>query len=163
MKRLVVLVVFAVVAVMVLVGFATAETKGSEEKISQINEDQTNKGQVTYASSSMKQALLDPKGFDMMWSCGGRSGWSRVLFREDGKKIVADITVVEIENVDINKPENYGPERCTTEAKLTDNGVIFNGCSSASRDIPLAYDPENKITPFKGSGPDCPRIELSPR
>jgi len=163
MKRLVVLVVFAVVAVMVLVGFATAETKGSEEKMSQINKDQTIKGQVTYASSSMKQALLDPKGFDMFWSCGGRSGWSRVFFREDGMKIVADITVVEVEDVDINKSENFGPERCTTDAKLTDNGVIFSGCSSASRDIPLAYDPGNTITPFKGSGPDCPRIELSPR
>lgn len=163
MKRLVVPVVSVAVAVMVLVGFAMGETKGSEEKISQIKEDQTSKGQETYASASMKEALLDPKGFDMNWYCGGRSGWSRVFFREDDRKIVADIAAVEIENVDINRPEYYGPERCTTEAKLTDKGVIFTGCSSAMRDIPLAYDPGNKITPFKGSGPDCPRIELSPR
>ena len=136
------LVVFAVIAVMVQVGCATAET---------------------YASASMKQELLHPKGFDMIWSCGGRSGWSRVFFQEDNEKIVADIAVVDIEDVDINKPENFGPERCTTEAKLTDNGVIFHGCSSAGRDVSLAYDPGNKLTPFKGSGPDCPRIELNPR
>lgn len=163
MKRLVGLVVFAVVAVMVVFGFASAETKGPEEKISQVKEDQTHKGQGTYASASMKQDLLHPNGFDMIWSYGGRSGWSRVFFRDDGEKIVADIKVVDIENVDINQQEFYTSESCTGNAKLTDNGVIFDGCSNASRDILLAYDPGNKLTPFKGSGPDCPRIELSPR
>ena len=163
MKRLVVLVGFAVIAVMVQVNCAIAETKGAEEKITQTKEDQTIKSQETYSSVSMKQALLDPKGFDMNWTCGGRSGWSRVFFKEDDKKIVADIVVVEVENVDINRPENFAPERCTTENKLTDNGLIFNGCSSAMHNIPLAYRPESKIVVFKGSGPDCPKVELSPR
>jgi hypothetical protein len=43
------------------------------------------------------------------------------------------------------------------------NGINIKGCGSASRDIPLAYDPGNKKTPFKGSGVNCPRIELRPR
>jgi hypothetical protein len=140
MKRLVVLVVFAVVAVMVQADCAMAED-----------------------APSMKQVLLNPKGFDMDWSCGGKSGRSIVFFREDGKKIIADINVVDVKDVDINNPINYGLESCTTDAKLTDNGIIFNGCSSASRVIPLAYDQGNKKTPFKGSGVNCPRIELSPR
>ena len=163
MKRLVVLVGFAVIAVMVRVDCAIAETKGAEEKITQTKEDQTKKIQETLRSVSMKQALLDPKGLDMHWTCGGRSGWSRVSFKEDDKKIVADITVVEVENIDINRPENFGPERCTTENKLTETGLIFNGCSPAMHDIPLAYTPESKIIVFKASGPDCPKVELSPR
>jgi len=59
------------------------------------------------------------------------------------------------------------PRKLTTPARTIvmalSNGIIFNGCSSTSRDIPLAYDPGNKKTPFKGSGVNCPRIELSPR
>jgi len=146
MKRLVVLAVFAMVAVMVQFDYVMAQTKDHGVD-----------------APSMKQVLLNPKGFDMVWSCGGRSGWSRVFFQDDGKKIVADITVVDIKDVDINNPEYFGPERCTTDTELTDKGIIFNGCSSASRNIPLTYDPGNKKTPFKGSGPNCPKIELSPR
>ena len=60
------------------------------------------------------------------------------------------------------------PRKLTTPARTIvmalSNGIIFNGCSSTtSRDTPLAYDPGNKKTPFKGSGVNCPRIELSPR
>jgi hypothetical protein len=99
----------------------------------------------------------------MVWTCGGKSGHSRVIFLREGEAISAQIYVVDIENVDINNPINFGAESCTTNAKLTDKGIIFNGCSSASWDIPLAYDPGNKKTPFKGSGVNCPRIELSPR
>jgi hypothetical protein len=162
MKRLVVLVVFAVVAVMVQVNCAMAETKRSEGMVTPVKEDQTIKGQGVVAPS-MKQVLFNRKGFDMDWFCGGKSGRSVVFFREDGKKIVADIRVVDIKDVDINNPIHYGSESCTTEAKLTDNGIIFNGCNPASRDIPLAYDPLNEITPFKGSGVNCPSIALSPR
>lgn len=147
MKRLVVPVVFAAVAAMVRVDCAMGETKASGGA----------------GAPSVKQALLSPGGFDMDWSCGGRSGRSIVFFLEDGKMIFADIQAVDIKDVDINNPRYYGLERCTTDARLTDNGIIFNGCSFASRGIPLAYDPGNGKTPFKGSGPDCPRIELSPR
>jgi hypothetical protein len=59
------------------------------------------------------------------------------------------------------------PRKRTTPARIIvmalSNGIIFNGCSSASRDIPLAYDPGSKKTTSKGSGVNCPRIELSPR
>ena len=139
MKRLVVLFGFSVVAVTAQADCATAD------------------------APSMKQVLFDPKGLDMDWSCGGKSGRSLVFFREDGKRIVTDIRVIDIEGVDINNPAPYGSESCTTDARLTDNGIIFNGCSSAGRDIPLAYDPENRKTPFKGSGVNCPRIELGSR
>jgi hypothetical protein len=162
MKRLVVLVVFAVVAVMVQVDCAMAETKRPEGLVTPAKEDQTSKGQGIDAPS-MKLVLLHGKGFDMDWFCGGKSGRSVVFFREDGEKIVADISVVDIIDVDINNPIHYGSENCTTEAKLTDNGIIFNGCSPASRDIPLAYDPANPKTPFKGSGANCSMIELRPR
>ena len=162
MKRLVVMVVFAVVAVMVQVDCAMAETKRSEGTVTQVKEDQTIKGQGVDAPS-MKQVLLNPKGFDMDWFCGDKAGRSIVFFREDGKKIVADINVVDIKDIDINNPIHYGSESCTTDATLTDNGIIFNGCNPANREIPLAYDPGNKKTPFKGSGRNCPMIELSPR
>ena len=161
MKRLMVLIVFAVVAVMVQVDCAMAEAKRSEGLVAAVKEGQTVTGQGVDAPS-MKQVLLNPKGFDMDWSCGGKSGRSRVFFLEDGK-IIAEIRVVDIESVDINNPVNFGAESCTSYAKLTDSGIIFNGCSSASWDIPLAYDPGNKKTPFKGSGLNCPRIELRPR
>ena len=156
MKRLVVLVVLVVVAVMVQVNCAMAETKGSEGMVQAI------KGQGVDAPS-MEQVLLNPKGFIMAWTCGGKSGHSRVFFLREGEKIAAEIRVVDIENVDINNPINFGAESCTTNAKLTDKGIIFNGCSKASWGIPLAYDPGNKETPFKGSGVNCQKIELSPR
>jgi hypothetical protein len=139
MKRLVVLVGFAVVAVTVQVDSAIAD------------------------APSMKQALFDPKGHEMDWSCGGKTGRSLVFFREDGKRIVTDIRVIDIEDVDINNPVHYGSGSCTTDARLTDTGIIFNGCGSVARDIPLTYDPEDRKTPFKGSGVNCPRIELGPR
>lgn len=110
---------------------------------------------------SMKQVLLNPKGFNMEWSCGTKTGHSRVFFLEKNESIVAEIRVIDIENVDINNPVNFGPESCTSYAKLTDNGIIFYGCSSVSWDIPLAYDPVDKSTPFKGGGPNCKRIALS--
>jgi hypothetical protein len=161
-KRLVALVVFAVVAVVVRVDCSIAETKRSEGMVTPVKEDQAIKGQGVNAPS-VKQALLNSRGFDMDWSCGDKSGRSIVFFLEDDKMIVADIQVVDIQKVDINDPRYYGLERCTTNAKLTDNGIIFNGCSFASRNIPLAYDPGNVKTPFKGSGENCSRIELSPR
>lgn len=162
MKRLVVLVVFAVVAVMVQGNCAIAETNRSEGMVTQVKEDQTIKGQGVDAPS-MKQVLLNPKGFDMNWFCGDKAGRSVVFFREDGKKIVADIRVVDIKDIDINDPIHYGSESCTTDATLTDNGIIFKRCSPASREIPLAYDPGNKNIPFNGSGANCTMIDLSPR
>ena len=54
------------------------------------------------------------------------------------------------------------PRKLTTPARTIvmalSNGIIFKGCSSASRDIPLNYDPGNKKTPLKGSGVNCPRL-----
>jgi len=138
MKRLVVLVVLAVIAVMVQVDCAMAEN-----------------------APSMEQVLLNPQGFTMDWSCGGNTGHSRVFFLRKDEKIIAEIRVIEIENVDINNPVNFGAESCTTFQELRDNGIIFFGCTSATWNIPLAYDPGNKKTPFKGSGENC-KIELSP-
>lgn len=134
------------IGVLVLVGFLATETYGVEEK-----------------TALMKEDLLNPRGFDMLWSCGGRTGWSRVFFRADETKIVADIEGFDIENVDINKPENFGPESCTADEQLADNGIIFNGCGPAIRGILLAYNPENRLTPFKGGGASCARIELNSR
>ena len=138
MKRLVVLVVFAMVGVMVQVDCALAED-----------------------APSMEQVLLNPQGFTMDWSCGGNTGHSRVFFLRKDEKIIAEIRVIEIENVDINNPVNFGAESCTTFQELRDNGIIFFGCTSATWNIHLAYDPGNKKTPFKGSGENC-KIELSP-
>ena len=138
MKRLVVLVVFAMVGVMVQVDCALAED-----------------------APSMEQVLLNPQGFTMDWSCGGNTGHSRVIFLRKDEKIIAEIRVIDIENVDINNPVNFGAESCTTFQELRDNGIIFFGCTSATWNIPLAYDPGNKKTPFKGSGENC-KIELSP-
>ena len=138
MKRLVVLVVLAVIAVMVQVDCAMAED-----------------------APSMEQVLLNPQGFTMDWSCGGNTGHSRVFFLRKDEKIIAEIRVIEIENVDINNPVNFGAESCTTFQELRDNGIIFFGCTSATWNIHLAYDPGNKKTPFKGSGENC-KIELSP-
>ena len=138
MKRLVVLVVLAVIVVMVQVDCAMAED-----------------------APSMEQVLLNPQGFTMDWSCGGNTGHSRVFFLRKDEKIIAEIRVIEIENVDINNPVNFGAESCTTFQELRDNGIIFFGCTSATWNIPLAYDPGNKKTPFKGSGENC-KIVLSP-
>lgn len=166
MKRLVVPVVFAMVAVIVQLDCVMADTKGSEGMVTPDKEDQTMKGQGVGAPS-MKQVLLNRKGFDMVWSCDGKSGHSRVFFLEDEnlerEKLVAEIRVVDVENVDINNPINFGAESCTSYTKLTDSGIIFYGCSAATWDIPLAYDPENKKTPFRGSGVNCQTIALSPR
>lgn len=79
---------------------------------------------------------------------------------EKNKSIVAEIRVIDIENLDINDPINFGTESCTSYAKLTDKGIVFYGWSSVSRDIPLAYDPGDRSTPFKGGGPNCTRIAL---
>ena len=138
MKRLVMLVVLAVIVVMAQVDCAMAED-----------------------APSMEQVLLNPQGFTMDWSCGGNTGHSRVLFLRKDEKIIAEIRVIDIENVDINNPVNFGAESCTTFQELRDNGIIFFGCTSATWNIPLAFDPRNKKTPFKGSGENC-KIELSP-
>ena len=97
----------------------------------------------------------------MEWSCSTKTGHSRVFFLEENESIVAESRVIDIENADINNPRNVGAESCTSYAKLTDKGIIFNGCSSVIWDIPLAYDPGDKDTPFKGGGPNCARIVLS--
>ena len=59
------------------------------------------------------------------------------------------------------------PRKLVTPARTIvmalSNGIIFYGCGYASRDIPLDYDSGNKKSPFKGSGVNCPRIELSTR
>jgi len=162
MKRLLLLVVFVLVAVMVQADCAMAETKDSVGMVTPVKEDQTSRSQGVEAPS-MKQVLLNPRGFDMDWSCGGKTGHSRVFFLENGETIVAEIRVVDIDNVDINNPINFGSESCTSYSKLTDTGIIFFGCRSVSWDIPLAYDPGNRKTPFKGGGVDCQRIALSPR
>ena len=138
MKRLMVLVVLAVIAVMVQVDCAMAED-----------------------APSMERVLLNPQGFTMDWSCGGNTGHSRVFFLRKDEKIIAEIRVIDIDSVDINNPVNFGAESCTTFQELRDNGIIFFGCTSATWNIPLAYDPGNKKTPFKGSGENC-KIELSP-
>jgi hypothetical protein len=161
MKRLALLVVLAVVAVLVQIDCAMAETKGSGGMVTSAKEDQTALGQGVNAPS-MQQVLFNPRGFDMDWSCGGKSGHSRVFFLQEGEKIVTEIRVVDIENVDINNPINFGAESCTSYAKWSNSGIVFYGCRSASWDVPLAYDPGNKKTPFKGSGVDCPSIALSP-
>jgi hypothetical protein len=161
---LVVLVVLAAIAVIAEVDCAMAEPGRSGGSATPVKGGQAIKGQGEVAPS-MEQVLLNPKGFDMVWSCGGNSGHSRVFFLREGeeKEIVAEIRVVDIENVDINNPVNFGAESCTTYAKLTKNGIIFFGCTSASWDIPLVYDPGNRKTPFKGSGVDCKSIALSSR
>jgi hypothetical protein len=161
MKRNILLVVFAVVAVMAWVDCAMAEMMRSGGMVTPVKEDQTIKGQGA-DTPSMEQVLLNPRGFSMVWTCGGKTGHSRVFFLREGEAISAQIRVVDIENVDINNPVNFGAESCTTNAKLRDNGIIFNGCSVASWDIPLSYDPGNKKTPFKGGNERCSIIELSP-
>ena len=160
MKRLVLFVVFAVVAVMVQVVCAMAETKGPGGMVPPVKEDQTIKGKGVDAPS-MEQVLLNPKGFDMEWVCDGKSGHSRVFFLRKDEKILAEIRVIEIDAVDTNNPVNFGAESCTTFQELRDNGIVFFGCTSATWNTPLAYDPGNKKTPFKGSGANCPKIELS--
>lgn len=162
MKQLAVLVVFTVIAVMTQVDGSMAETKSPGETVTAAKADQTIKGQGVDAAS-IRQALLNPKGFDMDYSCLSRSGHSRVFFREDGQKIVTDISVVDIKNVDINKTGNFELESCTNNAQLTEGGVMFNGCSDESRNVFLAYDPGDRKASFKGSGRDCAKIELSPR
>jgi len=159
MKRLAVLVVLAVVGAMVQVDCALAETKGPEGMVTPVKEDQAIKGKGVDATS-MEQVLLNPQGFNMEWSCGGKTGHSRVFFLRKEEKIIAEIRVIDIDAVDINKPENFGAESCTTFQELRDNGIVFFGCTSASWNIPLAYYPGEK-TPFSGSGVDCPRIALS--
>lgn len=160
MKRFAVLVVFVLVAVMAQFDCAMAETNGPEGKITPAKEDPAMKGKAA-GGLSMEQVLLNPKGFDMDWSCGGKSGHSKVYFFRKDEKIVAEIRVVDIDTVDINNPVNFGAESCTTFQELRDNGIIFFGCTSASWNIPLAYDPENGKTPFKGSGENCPKIQLN--
>jgi hypothetical protein len=153
MKRFVLLIVFAMAGMMVLVSCATMEPKKSEEKISPVKQAQANTVQGADASSSMKQVLLNPKGFYMRWTCHGNSGISTVVFREDANDLVAVI----------DNSRNSRLLSCTSDAKFTDNGIIFNGCNVGSRDIPLTYDPGNKETPFKGSkGGACSSVELSP-
>jgi hypothetical protein len=139
MKRLVVLAVVAVVAVMVQIDCTMAAD-----------------------APSMEQVLLNPQGFIMEWTCGGKSGNSRVFFLRKDEKIIAEIRVIDVDSIDVNNPVNFGAESCTTFQELRDNGIIFFGCTSASWNIPLAYDPGNKKTPFKGSGVNCPKIEFHP-
>jgi PEP-CTERM motif len=49
------------------------------------------------------------------------------------------------------------PRKRTTPARLIvmalSNGIIFNGCNSASRDIPLSCDPGNEKTQGSGVNP----------
>ncbi len=135
MMRLVVLTLFAVVAVVV-----------------PVNAD---KVQAESASPPMKQVLLSPKGFDMGWTCNtnyGASidGRSHIVFRQEDDRIAVEIN-------------SYMYGRCNSFAALTDNMVMFDGCHIASHYTTLSYDPGNRKTPFQGKGWDCPRVELSPR
>ena len=148
MKRLVVLVVSAVVAVMLQVDCAMAEEKGPEGMVTPVKEDQTIKGKGVDAPS-MEEVLLNPKGFNMEWSCGGKSGHSRVFFIRQDQKIFAEIRVIDIEAVDINNPVNFGAESCSTFQELRVNEIVFFGCTPASWNIPLAYDPGDKKTPLR--------------
>ena len=135
MKRLGVLVVFAMVAVTVPVDADEVQAEDT--------------------SPPMKQVLLNPNGFDMAWTCNASygasiDGRSHIVFRQDGNTVIVEI--------DSNM---YG--RCNSQAALTDNTVMFDGCHIASHNTTLSYDPGNKKTPFKGTGWDCPRVELRPR
>ena len=135
MKQLGAMVVFAMVAVMVPVG--------------------ANEVQAADTSPPMKQVLLNPKGFDMTWTCIASygatvDGRSHIVFRQDGNTIAVEIN-------------SYTHGGCNSQAVLTDNTVMFDGCHIASHYTILSYDTGNKITPFKGTGWDCPRVELSPR
>ena len=161
MKRLVLLVVVAVVTGMLQVDCARAETKGPEGKVTPVKETQTIRGKGV-AATSMEQVLLNPQGFSMEWMCGDKSGHSRVFFLRKDEKIIAEIRVIDIDTVDINNPVNFGAESCTTFQELRDDGIVFFGCTSASWNIPLAYNPEDKKVPFSGSSVDCPRIALTP-
>ena len=134
MRRLARVIAAVAVTVLALAGCATVETKKTEGKTTQGQEEQTAKTQATDASSSMKQVMLNPKGFNMDWNCRGMLGRSSVVFRDVGSKIVVDI-------------DSYGMGGCTTDVKITDNGILFDGCRE--RDFVLTYDPGNPI-PFKG-------------
>jgi hypothetical protein len=133
MRRLAGVTTATVVAVFVLVSCAAVETK-PEAKTTQTKEDRPGQVQAGDASSSMKQVLLNPKGFNGDWNCRGMMGRSGVVFRDVGSKIVVDI-------------DSYGMGGCTTEVTITDNGILFDGCRE--RDFALTYDPGNSI-PFKG-------------
>jgi hypothetical protein len=161
MKRLVLLVVVAVATAMFQVDCAGAETNGPGGKVTPVKEDQAIKGKGV-AATSMERVLLNPQGFNMEWTCGGKSGHSRVFFLRKDEKILAEIRVIDIDTVDINNPANFGAESCTTFQELRDDGIVFFGCTSASWNIPLAYYPEDKKIPFSGSSVGCPRIALSP-
>jgi hypothetical protein len=135
MKQLGVMVVFAMVAAIVPVGADAV--------------------QAADTSPPMKQVLLNPKGFDMTWTCNASygatiDGRSHIVFRQDGDTIAVEIN-------------SYMHGGCNSQAVLTDNTVMFDGCHIASHYTTLSYDPGNKKTPFKGTGWDCPRVELSPR
>lgn len=162
MKRLTVLAVSVVIAAMAQAGGVTAETRSAAGKATAGKADQDVKGQGMDAAS-IRHALLNPNGFDMNYSCLGRSGHSRVIFREDGQNFVADISVIDIKNVDMSKSENFELETCTSNAQLSEGGVMFSGCSDESHNIFLAFEQGNKKTAFMGHGRDCPMVELSPR
>lgn len=87
-----------------------------------------------------RQALLNPSGFNVDWNCGGSTGRSFVTFREDGEKIVVDIS-------------NYGRGACKSEAKMTDSGLVWDGCKDTG--IAMSFDASNKGIPFKGQSSRC--------
>jgi hypothetical protein len=89
---------------------------------------------------TLRQALLNPNGFNVDWSCRSSTGRSFVTFREESGKIIVDIN-------------NFARGSCKSEAKLTDSGAIWDGCREAG--IAMSFDANNKEIPFKGQGPSC--------
>lgn len=88
----------------------------------------------------MKRALLNEGGFNVDWTCEYSRGGSKVGFREDGQKLIVDI-------------DNLSRGSCKSEARMTNAGVAWNGCSGGN--IVMTYQPGNRDVPFTGKGSQC--------
>ena len=92
-------------------------------------------------AGEMRQALLNPKGFDTNWRCPPSAGRSFLTFREEGQKIFVDI-------------RGGGKVGCSKhEVQLTESGATFDGCRDTG--ITLTFDASDKDVPFKGKSAQC--------
>jgi hypothetical protein len=88
----------------------------------------------------LKQQLFAANGFDVRWVCGNQRGGSKVLFREDGEKVVAEV-------------DNLSRGSCKGQGRFTADGFSWDACNDSG--IKMVFDASNKDMPFKASTMNC--------
>jgi hypothetical protein len=92
--------------------------------------------------------LLSPAGWTLHWrGCNPppESGEGEAIFEAQGGKVLAKLAP----SPDV---------RCSSEVAMSSSGYTFKGCRDPG--ITIAFDPNDRVYPFKGKGYNCSEYKL---